>query len=89
MGLLKKQMRLGVLLSVGLPIFLLGFVFLFLDMQRELTLTTFSRLAALCVLPNGVLFFLALRKNNDSYAYGILLGCIFWALLTLGITFFR
>ncbi len=86
MGFLDKRLRQGLLLSIGIPVFLLGALVLFFDMQQqELKKTTLSILAVLCALPNLFFFFRALKLNNDTKAFGILLGCILWALFTFGI----
>jgi len=89
MGFLKPSMRWGVLIGIGLPAFLLGIVLLVFDTQgKEIQSTALAGLAALSAVPNLLLFFWALRKNKDTMAYGIIMGCILWALFTFGIKFF-
>ncbi|NCG04125.1 MAG: hypothetical protein GWO82_02195 [Bacteroidetes bacterium] len=89
MGFLTPASRLGVLISIGLSAFLLGIAMVVFDAQgKEIQHTTLAGIAALSAIPNLLLFFWALRKNKDTTAYGILLGCILWALFTFGIKLF-
>lgn len=89
MGALNKQLRRGIILGIGVPVFLLGIVFLIYDAQdRKLNIAGLLAIATLCALPNLLLFFRAINKNNDTLAYGILLGCILWALIIFGIKLF-
>lgn len=86
MGYLNKSSRKGILTGIGLPSFFLAIVLLVFDANHQAIQTSaISGLAALCAIPNLLLFFRALRKNNDAYANGVLLGCILWALFTFGI----
>ncbi len=86
MEYLNKSSRKGLLLGVGLPSFFLAIILLIFDTKGQAIQTnSISGLAALCAIPNLLLFFRALRKNNDTYAYGILLGSILWALFTFGV----
>ena len=90
MGFLNTQLRRGLLIGVGLPIFLLGITMLIFDAQgSKLNMTALLGIATLCAIPNLLLFFRALKKNNDTQAYGILLGCILWALIIFGIKLFK
>lgn len=83
------SMRFGVLIGIGLPAFLLGTLLLVFDTQgKEIQSAALAGVAALSAVPNLLLFFWALRKNNDTLAYGILISCILWALFTFGIKFF-
>ena len=87
MGFLTKQLRRGLLLGFGLPLFMLGIALLNLDF--ELTeVEKFAGIATLCALPNLLLFFGSLRKNNESFAYGVLASSILWALFTFGLKLF-
>ena len=89
MGLLTPPSRWGLLISIGLPAFLLGIAVLIFDVQgKEIQQATLAGIAALCAIPNLLFFFLALRKNKDTTAYGILMGSILWALFTFGIKLF-
>lgn len=89
MGFLTPASRWGLLISIGLPAFLLGIAVLIFDAQgKEIHQTTLAGIGALCAIPNLLFFFLALRKNKDTAAYGILMGCILWALFTFGIKLF-
>ena len=87
MGLLTKKMRVGVLLGFGLPIFFLGASLVYFDFEPT-EINTLAGIASLCALPNLVLFFGALRKNNDLFAYGVLVSSILWALFTFGLKLF-
>jgi hypothetical protein len=87
MGFLTKQLRWGLLLGLGLPIFMLGIASLKLDFDLE-EVDLFTGIATLCALPNLLLFFGSLRKNNEPFAYGVLASSILWALLTFGLKFF-
>jgi Na+/proline symporter len=88
-GFLTPSSRWGILIGIGLPAFLLGIVLLVFDSQeKEMQSAALAGLAALCAIPNLLIFFWALRKNKDSMAYGILLGCILWALFTFGVKLF-
>ena len=87
MGFLTKQLRRGLLLGLGLPLFMLGIALLNLDF--ELTeVEKFAGISTLCALPNLLLFFGSLRKNNESFAYGVLASSILWALFTFGLKLF-
>ena len=87
MGFLTKKLRWGLLLGLGLPLFLLGVAVLNLDF--ELTeVDKFAGIATLCALPNLLLFFGSLRKNEETFAYGVLASSIFWALFTFGLKLF-
>ena len=87
MGFLTEQLRRGLLLGFGLPLFMLGIALLNLDF--ELTeVEKFAGIATLCALPNLLLFFGSLRKNNESFAYGVLASSILWALFTFGLKLF-
>lgn len=89
MGFLEKPLRRGILFGIGIPVFLLGILLLTFDLQgKDIKTTALSGIAALCALPNLLLFFRALRKNKDVQAYGILLSTILWALFTFGIKLF-
>ena len=89
MGFLTPPSRWGLLISIGLPTFLLGIAVLIFDAQgKEIRQATLAGIAALCAIPNLLFFFLALRKNKDTTAYGILMGSILWALFTFGIKLF-
>lgn len=87
MGLLTKQHRWGLLLGIGLPLFVLGIILLNLDFQLT-EVHKFAGITTLCTLPNLVLFFGSLRKNNEAFAYGILASSILWALFTFGLKLF-
>ena len=87
MGLLTKQLRWGLLLGFGLPVFMLGIALLNLDCELK-DVDKFAGIATLCVLPNLLLFFGSLRKNNEPFAYGVLASCILWALFTFGLKLF-
>ncbi|CAI8171570.1 MAG: Uncharacterised protein [Bacteroidota bacterium] len=90
MGLLTPASRWGLLIGIGLPTFFLGIIMLIFDAQgKEIQQTTLAGIAAISAIPNLLFFFWALRKNKDTTAYGILLGCILWALFTFGIKFFE
>lgn len=90
MGFLKPSPRWGVLIGIGLPAFLLGIVLFVFDSQgKEIQRTALAGIAALSAIPNLFFFFWALRKNQDTMAYGILLGSILWALFTFGVKLFR
>jgi hypothetical protein len=86
-GLLTKQLLWGLLLGIGLPLFVLGIVILNLDFQL-LEVHKFAGVTTLCTLPNLLLFFGSLRKNNETFAYGILASSILWALFTFGLKLF-
>ena len=89
MGFLTPASRWGLLIGIGLPAFLLGIALLLFDAQgQEIQQSTLGGIAALSAIPNLLFFFWALRKNKDTRAYGILLGCILWALFTFGIKLF-
>lgn len=89
MGFLEKPLRRGILFGIGIPVFLLGILLLIFDLQgKDIKAVALSGIAALCALPNLLLFFRALRKNKDAQAYGILLSTILWALFTFGIKLF-
>ena len=68
MGLLTKQLRWGLLLGLGLPVFMLGIALLNLEFELK-DVDKFAGIATLCVLPNLLLFFGSRRKNNDPVAY--------------------
>ena len=87
MGLLTKQLRWGLLLGLGVPIFMLGIAVINLDFELK-EVDTFAGIATLCSLPNLLLFFGSLRKNNEPFAYGVLASSILWALLTFGLKLF-
>lgn len=87
MGLLTKQLRWGLLLGIGLPLFVLGIILLNLDFQLT-EVHKFAGITTLCTLPNLLLFFGSLRKNNEAFAYGILASSILWALFTFGLKLF-
>ena len=87
MGLLTKQLRWGLLLGIGLPLFVLGIILLNLDFQLT-EVHKFAGITTLCTLPNLLLFFGSLRKNNETFAYGILASSILWALFTFGLKLF-
>ena len=87
MGFLTKKLRWGLLLGLGLPLFLLGVAVLNLDF--ELTeVDKFAGIATLCALPNLLLFFGSLRKNEETFACGVLASSILWALFTFGLKLF-
>jgi len=89
MGYLEKPLLRGILFGIGIPVFLLGILLLIFDFQgKDIKAAALPGLAALCALPNLLFFFRALRKNNDTQAYGILLSTILWALFTFGIKLF-
>ena len=87
MGFLTKQLRWGLLLGLGLPLFVLGIILLNLDFQLT-EVHKFAGITTLCTLPNLLLFFGSLRKNNEAFAYGILASSILWALFTFGLKLF-
>ena len=87
MGLLTKQLLWGLLLGIGLPLFVLGIILLNLDFQLT-EVHKFAGITTLCTLPNLLLFFGSLRKNNEAFAYGILASSILWALFTFGLKLF-
>jgi ABC-type microcin C transport system permease subunit YejB len=88
-GFLTPSSRWGILIGIGIPTFLLGIVLLVFDAQeKEIHSTALAGLAALSAVPNLLFFFWTLRKKNDTMAFGILLGCILWALFTFGIKLF-
>lgn len=89
MGFLNSQVRKGFLIGLGIPAAILGFAFLrFEAIEKVVTLNMLTGLIALAVLPNALFFFLALRKKNEAFAYGVLSSCILWALLTFGVKLF-
>jgi len=86
MGFLDKQMRRGFLFGIGIPVFLVGILLLIFDVQnRNLDTEALLGVVTLSALPNLLLFFYALRKNNDALANGVLMSTILWALFTFGI----
>ena len=87
MGLLTKQLRWGLLLGIGLPLFVLGIILLNLDFQLT-EVHKFAGIATICAIPNLLLFFGSLRKNNEPFAYGVLASSILWALFTFGLKLF-
>ena len=87
MGLLTKQLRWGLLLGLGLPVFMLGIALLNLEFELK-EVDKFAGIATLCALPNLLLFFGSLRKNEETFAYGVLAGSILWALFTFGLKLF-
>lgn len=87
MGLLTKQLLWGLLLGINLPLFVFGIILLNLDFQL-LEVYKFAGVTTLCTLPNLLLFFGSLRKNNETFAYGILASSILWALFTFGLKLF-
>ena len=90
MGFLKTSLRQGLLVGVSVPVCLLGIALLFFDtQQKEISMDSLAGLAALCALPNMGLFFFAIRKDKDVFAYGILWSCIMWALFTFCLKLFR
>ena len=66
---------------------MLGIASLKLDFDLE-EVDMFAGIATLCALPNLLLFFGSLRKNNEPFAYGVLASSILWALLTFGLKLF-
>ena len=89
MGFLTPASRWGLLIGIGLPAFLLGMAMLIFNAQgKEIQQSTLAGIAAICAIPNLLIFFWALQKNKDTTAYGILMGCILWALFTFGIKLF-
>jgi hypothetical protein len=46
-----------------------------------------SKVASLCVLPNLVVFFIAIAFDRDSVAHGTLLSTIIWALVVAAFYF--
>ena len=56
MGLLTKQLRWGLLLGLGLPVFMLGIALLNLEFELK-EVDKFAGIATLCALPNLLLFF--------------------------------
>lgn len=87
MGLLTKQLRWGLLLGLGVPVFMLGIAVINLDFKLK-EVDTLAGIATLCALPNLLLFFGSLRKYNEPFAYGVLASSILWALLTFGLKLF-
>ena len=89
MGVQSLSARWGVLIGIGLLAFLLGIVLCVGDSQgKEIQRSAMAGIAALSAIPNLFFFFWALRKNQDTMAYGILLGSILWALFTFGVKLF-
>jgi hypothetical protein len=88
-GFLKTSLRQGMLVGVSIPVCLLGIALLLFDsQQKQISIDSLAALCALCALPNMGLFFFAIRKDKDVFAYGILWGCILWALFTFGLKLF-
>lgn len=87
MGLLTKQLRWGLLLGLGLPIFIIGIAMLNIDFEIK-EVDKVAGITTLCTLPNLLLFFGSLRKNKESFAYGVLASTILWALFTFGLKLF-
>ncbi len=89
MGFLKNSLRLGLIVGIGIPVFLLGGLLLFFDAQQSMLRSgVLAGLAALCALPNLGFFFFALRQDKDAFAHGVLWSCILWALFTFGLKLF-
>ncbi len=87
MGFLTKQLRRGLLLGLGLPLFILGIALLNLDFKIT-EFDKFAGIATICAIPNLLLFFGSLRKNNEPFAYGVLASSILWALFNFGLKLF-
>lgn len=87
MGLLTNQLRWGLLLGLGLPVFILGIALLNLDFKITEG-DKVAGIATLCTLPNLLLFFGSLRKNKEPFAYGVLASTILCALFTFGLKLF-
>ena len=84
---MTKPLRWGLLLGLGLPIFIIGITLFKIDFEMT-EVDKVAGITTLCTLPNLFLFFESLRRNKEPFAYGVLTSTILLALFTFGLKLF-